>query len=480
MATAFFRCDASASMGSGHVMRCLTLADNLRDKGWQCSFITSEETIQTVPFLSQSGHTILKLQDPVPGKADVMIVDHYGLTRDDETGFRALTERILSFEDLVGRPHDCDVLLDTTYGRKATEYKGCVPDHTQILAGTDYALLRPQFAKMRPVALVRRAQAEGINRIMVSLGSTDPHNTTEKVLNGLALLKIRPAIDIVAGSGNPHLKKLESQIAAMKADGWDIKININVSDMAGMMSATDLAIGAGGTTSWERCCLGLPTLLIEIADNQKDVAAALHKQGCVQNLGWHEDLTPAALVQAINNLTPAILKTMAEKAAQLCSGRGADAVVPALLPPWGKDAITLKFMTAADTERLFQWQCLPETRKYANNPEAPSWEGHKAWMTNMLNNPDRYSYVIQSQGKPAGMIRLDRTDDKTRIFIISILLDPEFYGRGVASAALRLARQIEVSAVFKAQIMAENKASRALFERLNFVPINETWYTQTP
>ena len=310
MPTAIFRCDASTTIGSGHIMRCLTLANYMKELGWTCIFSTFPETLKAAPALVNSGYEVIA---PNALKhCDVMVVDHYELSAPDETAFRASAKKIIVIDDLADRSHDCDVLLDQTYGRVANDYKDLTPKNAAILTGSEYALLRPEFQKLRPTSLKRRDLSQGkIERVLIAILQTNLNLT----------------VDVVIGGGNPHLESLRQQIKSM---GPDIHLHVNVSNMAALMVQADLAIGAGGTTSWERACLGLPTLLIEIAGNQKTISANLHAQGVVINLGWHENITTSNIADALRDLRQSqkLVLKMSQRARELCSGDGASHLAP--------------------------------------------------------------------------------------------------------------------------------------------------------
>jgi len=321
MSIIIFRCDASTAIGSGHVMRCLTLANHMKNQGWTCVFACSPETLKSAPALGVSGYEVVAPN--ILKSCDVMVVDHYGLSASDETAFRKCAKKIIVIDDLADRRHDCDVLVDTTYGRAVGDYQPLVPENAIILTGADYALLRPDFQALRENALTRRDAAHGkIKRILITMGGADPDNVTAKILDSVRQANLAITVDVVAGGGNPHLESLRRQIKSM---GPDIHFHVNTPDMAALMAQADLAIGAGGTTSWERACLGLPTLLIEIADNQKTIAANLHAQGAVINLGWHENIAASDIARALQNLfqNPAQVMLMSQKARLICSGEGA-------------------------------------------------------------------------------------------------------------------------------------------------------------
>jgi UDP-2,4-diacetamido-2,4,6-trideoxy-beta-L-altropyranose hydrolase len=479
--TAYFRCDASPEMGSGHIMRCLTLALALQNVGWNCVFLSSSESAETVPALKETG---FDLRPPSwnPPEAEILIVDHYGLDRIYESQARSWARRILVIDDLADRPHDCDILLDQTYGRLAGDYASLVPAQCNVLAGPQYALLRPQFARARARALTRRIGA--VDRVLVSMGGTNIHNITVKVLEGVdAFTDKKLAIDVVLGKGAPYIKAVEERVRNISAKGFHtLRLLSDVQDMADLMAQADMGIGAGGTTSWERCCLGLPSIIIEIADNQRLLARELDRAGAACSLGWHEDVDTEILVRTLKTYLEdnTSVRTMAKKAAALCDGRGLDRILPffpkAQIDKDGR-VISLRFAEYDDAEMIYDWQKLPETRQHFRDTRTPAWEEHRAWMDKILKDPSFRTYIIECARKPAGLLRLDRREPNLH-FEISLLLDPAYKGKGVAAASLRLARSIMPGAEFFAEILPENKLSAVLFQRAGFYAIGGSWYKQ--
>lgn len=323
---AIFRCDASSTIGSGHVMRCLTLSEYMRERGWNCIFSVSQGTEEAVPMLSKSAFPVVGPDGPFPSdRADIMVIDSYALSAPDEKKYRSVANKIVVIDDLADRPHDCDVLLDQTYACTPDSYSRLVPPDCIILTGTDYALLRPQFLQERGNALQRRQKMNGkIDRLLVSMGGTDPHNILPVILRGVQDSGL--VIDVMIGSGALYLDELKSVINALRSGGTDISLHLDSNDVAGLMSRADLAIGAGGTTSWERCCLALPTILVVVADNQKTISKNLADAEAVYNLGWYAELSPRAVSSAIEHFkhNPDLLYNMSIRAAQICDGNGVE------------------------------------------------------------------------------------------------------------------------------------------------------------
>ena len=284
-----FRADASAEIGGGHAMRCLTLARSLEALGWRCGFAVNDEAGETVPALRHSDTLVLAAGENEPATlrrrwpegVDWLIVDHYGRDAAWEAQCRGWAKAILALDDLADRAHDCDVLLDQTFGRRAEDYSGLTPAESRGPAGREFALLRPGFAAARRESLQRRTGAGGLRRLLVGLGATDPETHSRQVLAGISRSGLPLAVDVVLGAGARHLDDIRKLCATMPQD---TTLHVDASDMPGLMARADLAIGAAGTTKWERCCLGLPSILVVIAENQRRIASSVSATGAAQRL----------------------------------------------------------------------------------------------------------------------------------------------------------------------------------------------------
>jgi UDP-2,4-diacetamido-2,4,6-trideoxy-beta-L-altropyranose hydrolase len=344
-----FRVDASSQMGSGHLMRCRTLALALRDCGHEVSFICRAHQGHLIWLLIEDGFQVSKLdassqpsaldtwlgvtvgQDAEETKRslngwrpDWLIVDHYGLTFDWERSLRPHVGRLMVFDDLANRNHECDVLLDQnlTDDRSQT-YAALLPQHCRCLLGPCYALVRPEFAQHRAESVRRRIHPE-LSNLLVFMGGSDPDDETSKVLDGICGSHQRwLQIDVVVGASYPSMAKLSA-----RAVGWpQLRLHVQTPHMADLMAAADLAITAGGTASWEKCVVGLPSLVAIIGDNQRAGALALHKCGAQITLGDAHLLTPSSYSSALDSIKPESLRKMSSNAALVCDGRGTEKII---------------------------------------------------------------------------------------------------------------------------------------------------------
>lgn len=303
------RTDASVAIGAGHAMRCLTLAEALRAVGAEVCFVCLAAPGDALDLIVSRGFRVHALgaaahwrEDAeqtaralmTRGPFDWVVVDHYGLDSRWESHLRAVVPRILVIDDLADRDHDCDVLLDQNfYADAAQRYVGRVPAGCRLFLGPAHVLLRDEF---REVIRRPRERNGGVGRVLVSFGATDPTGETAKVLAALQALSMPGlACDVVVGAGNQQRERIETQCAALPA----VRCHVQTSHMADLMWAADLAVGAGGSTTWERCILGLPTLTVVTSANQLQLTTDLAAVGVVWYLGRAEALAIADYEAAI-------------------------------------------------------------------------------------------------------------------------------------------------------------------------------------
>jgi UDP-2,4-diacetamido-2,4,6-trideoxy-beta-L-altropyranose hydrolase len=330
-----FVADAGASVGGGHVMRCLTLAAALERAGAHCAFAATPEAAAILD--SYAGPDVVRL--PAPGGdpaalcaaaaqagrawgARVAVLDHYGAGPAEDAVLRAAAGRLLAIEDLR-RQRECDLLLDASLGRLESDYPG-----VQALVGPDFALVRLEFAARRKSALTRRLKAGPAHKVLVSLGLTDVGAITGRVVNALLPALGQQQIEVVLGAGAPSL----SAIKALATQDPRIGLHVGSKDMAHLVAAADIAIGAGGSSAWERCVLGLPTVTLILADNQRANTTALASAGASLMVEVNGHL-PARLKEAFVALAsaPAVRARMSQAAADLCDGLGAERVAARIL-----------------------------------------------------------------------------------------------------------------------------------------------------
>ena len=354
--TVIFRTDASLEIGTGHVMRCLTLALGLSEKGASVSFICREHHGNLIELIRSHGflvhalplhtqvnytkenplepahavwlgcnwqvdveHCHAVLNDPV----DWIIIDHYALDYRWENAMRDKCQKMMCIDDLADRVHECDLLLDQNLGRTRDDYLDLVSPGTKLLLGPQYALLRHEFADWREASLKGRMQPQ-LRHLLIAMGGVDNDNVTEVILNTIDQSKLidLERITVIMGPHAPWLDKIRRLASEVSVS---VTLLSSVNNMAQLMAQCDLAIGAGGTTTWERCSLGLPTVLISLAENQKYISREVGKVGAailcdVQDVE-HE---LGNILRVVSE--PDCLRRLSFNSSQITDGRGMQSV----------------------------------------------------------------------------------------------------------------------------------------------------------
>jgi UDP-2,4-diacetamido-2,4,6-trideoxy-beta-L-altropyranose hydrolase len=352
-----FRVDASQQIGTGHVMRCLSLAEELRKQGVDCRFICRCHPGNLIDQIRQGGFLVHALpfdrnhesddSGPIHAKwigvgwkldadqtkvwlgetvLDWLIVDHYGLDDRWEREMLPHYHRLMVIDDLADRPHACHLLLDQTYGRDASDYSAFVPVACRLLCGTKYALLRPEFGALRSYSLQRRVRP-ALRDLLISLGGVDKDNVTCQVLEALRSCQLLSnlRITVVLGSTAPWRDEVRKLAENMP---WPTRVLIGVKNVAQLMAESDLAIGAAGGSSWERCCLGLPTIMLVLADNQRKVAQELTLSGAAISIDLNQ-VSNRYIGEILAQLTsdPMRLHRMSKSSATIVNGSGVSEVI---------------------------------------------------------------------------------------------------------------------------------------------------------
>jgi UDP-2,4-diacetamido-2,4,6-trideoxy-beta-L-altropyranose hydrolase len=360
-----FRTDSSLQIGTGHVMRCLTLAEALRVSGAECLFICREQEGCSFEQIRQRGFDLYSLPPAIefvksPASvtnqelsysawlgtdwatdaaqtktvidgigADWLIIDHYAIDARWERVLRSMCRKLMVIDDLADRPHECDLLLDQNLGRITSDYSSLVPSDCIVLAGPRFALLRPEFAEFRDYSLRHRTTSK-IDSLLITMGGIDKGDATGKILEALKDCSLPKdcEITVIMGQHAPSLSRVNLLSTEMP---WPTKVKVNVDNVAELMANSNLAIGAGGSTSWERCCLGLPTIIVILAENQMKVADALAKNGCAIVLG-----PPDAISKNLRSLLHMLtidnkLHQMTQSSRTITDGQGVDRIKHILL-----------------------------------------------------------------------------------------------------------------------------------------------------
>lgn len=491
------RADASVNIGSGHIMRCLVLANQLKIHGHHVRFACLPQKGDMIAFIEQKGFEVIQLTPPKKivqlryesdyagwllrsvmsdaldflafvNKADLVVTDHYAIDCEWQAIVRAkLGCKILAIDDLC-RQHAADIILDQTLGRIAEEYSS----EGRVLTGCDYALLNPQFRQLREHAFGKALSAEAL-RILVSMGGVDKPNATLQVLRQLREIP-HFSTTVLLSPKAPHYAEVklycEQHPQITHIDFCD--------DMAGLMLQSDIAIGAPGTSSWERACLGLPSIIVPLADNQAEIARQLVKYKAV--LCMTLDRLQTNLLDCLQRLCDN-WAVFHESNLRLCDGLGVFRVAleaEQLLLAEGA-GLSLQRASVDDIPLIYEWQCHPATRKYALNPATPDWDEHVTWMQKKLQRYQDYFYILSCpRGKKVGVVRLDYR--KEGHYLVSVFIDPSHYGKGIGRQGLQIIDRVHGHVTLHATVLKENVASQRLFESLGYLRENPEKFIRPP
>lgn len=357
-----FRADASVHIGSGHIVRCATLAGALRRSGAEILFVCRALPGNLVSWLEQSDFRVITLE-PVgddidqtaavlaaEGRFDWLIVDHYELDSTWELAMRRYCRRILVIDDKADRRHECDLLLDQNLiASQAARYGEKIPPESGRLFGPSYALLQAEYAALHPKVSFRSGN---IRRLLVFFGGADEHNLTGMALDALRHVgRDDLQIHVVIGSANPNRPSILTLAASMPS----VVIHEAVPSLAPLMIAADLALGSGGATSWERCCMGLPALIVTQADNQVPIARALHERGLAIWLGDVSEISCESLASEISRLVDRGLEQIWSASCHaICDGKGAERVA-SLLYSGSQSELKVQRVSLEEISAMSNW-----------------------------------------------------------------------------------------------------------------------------
>ncbi|NTZ43424.1 UDP-2,4-diacetamido-2,4,6-trideoxy-beta-L-altropyranose hydrolase [Altererythrobacter sp. SALINAS58] len=491
------RVDASLQMGTGHLHRSLSLAQALRALGAQVRFVTRylgvdsaaimrEQRFDAVHVLPASENR--KPDDSIAHAAwaqvhqeddvyqttaeleafdpDWVVVDSYSFDAQWHDSVReALDCRIAVIDDLADRNISADLLIDHNLDDDHDEkYVGVLRRPAKLLGGPQYGLLAPAFARGEKYEFWSEVRGIGI-----FMGGGDALNFTEKVFEAVVAAGFEGALEIVTTSANPHLPRLRK----LTAGRCDTSISVDLPDLVAFFARHDLQIGAGGGATWERCCIGVPSVLIITAGNQNVVAPQLASRGIAATPSQTTVDAIAATIRALID-DPELRRELARKARETVDGNGANRVAVAMLA----DTLTVRPAAAGDSENLFNWRNAPENRVMMNNPEEMDWARHVAWLDRVLSDTARKLFVGEVGGQPVGSIRFDL--EESGATEVSLHLDPGFHSLGLGPHLLAAGEAASGADVFVAKVLEKNRPSQLLFERGGYTrTAPESWRKDT-
>jgi len=478
----------------GHVMRCMALAERLRGRGVSTRFVCRRLEGHLEALLRERGHDVALLPAPpvatagaadgdyaawlgVPQDTDAretvaalagwrpdwIVVDHYALNAVWEHAMRLHADRLLAIDDLEGRAHACDALLDQNFSLSgARRHSATVPEGCRLMLGPRHALLRPEFRELRHAGRRRT----GVQRVFVFFGGTDPGDMTGRALDALSCEDFAGIeLDLVVGANYAGRAALEARAAARPRT----HVHGATARVAELMSGADLAIGAGGGTTWERMCLGLPTILVSIAENQVAACRDLAAAGLARYLGSDRAADVPALRAALRDCIaePEALRAEADSGQALVDGQGAARVAETMFAT-PAEALRLRPARAEDAFAYYAWVNDPEVRRQSLDTQPIAWKQHHAWFLARLDSSASRLCVLEAGDLPVGQIRFDHERGETRI---DYSIDPLFRGRGWAVSLMQLGLREAAGrwqGPIRAQVKDGNIASLAVFRKLGF------------
>jgi len=333
--------NASVSAGGGHLRRCMVLGEALVAAGWKVMLALSDAAFAHLLSATQPKIEVVVVREyaaealaaAFPDGCELLIVDHYGLDASFESACRSWARRILVVDDLADRQHDCDVLVDQTPGRMISDYQALVPSSCKILAGPQYALLHRNFGVLRNP---RRPTSERVQRGLISFGATDPDDMTSVAMEVFQNSGLMVQLDIILGRAAANIETVRA--AAAGFTNGEATLHVEVSDPASIVRHADIAIGAGGVSALERCCLGIPSLIVSVADNQMGNALGIARAGAAMFVGSKSEITlpllEATLLKLANDSRAR--DVMATCGRELCDGLGPERIAHLLQDDWIK------------------------------------------------------------------------------------------------------------------------------------------------
>ena len=416
------RTDASRELGSGHVMRCLTLADLLSSKDVSVQFITRDHQGNLNELIKNKGFDVSVLpnnegerrqtegylnfltttqEDDAAGtiqilekkKIDLLIVDHYALDQIWEKKLRSHTKKLMVIDDLSNRKHECDLLLDQNYSHHKNRYDQLISPSTIRLLGPDYALIRQEFINNE---FVRQHIGENIKRVFIFFGCSDPYNLTTTTLKALTHPKlIHLSLDVVIGSANSFHAEIKNNVERHPS----ATLHIQVENIAELMMNADIAIGAGGTTTWERISVGLPSIVVTTAENQVAHIKNLHHDNYLVWIGNADQVNQQtiykALINAINN--PKNLYECNYKGNHFVVGQSLETLFDLLKNGPQRESFSVRIADISDYKLLLNWDNDPNEQKECISGDFKKRRGNQFSISEQQNEETNFLFMIESK-----------------------------------------------------------------------------------
>ena len=469
------RADASPTIGWGHAIRSLALAQAWIRSGKRATLLSCKLPPPIANEWKASGACVVPLQSQPGTPADAteagraargsgaswVVLDGNIFHADYPRELQSAGLRVLRIDDgsCPAAARCSDIVLNQNVNAIADLYSSGNP-HCILLLGARYALLRQTFLDPWPA----RPLAHRVQRVLVTMGGSDPANVTVKALDALRSIADH-SLEVVAvvGGSNSHLSQLESQITSFPCS---CRIEVSPRDIAQWMAWADLAISAAGTTCWELAHLGLPSVLVACAQDQLPVADYLHEHGYALSLGWHLEVSAGAIAQAVTDLSEFPERRAALSAAgkSLIDGKGGERVSRTMTA-----RVTLRRATKADIDLLWTWANDPPARAASFSTDSIPWETHQRWFEEKLSDPNCLLYIGELPDTSVGQVRIDCKGTEG-VLSVSVASNQRGigYGHALLVRACQVAFETRGLTRIHAYIKPENKASVRLFQKAGF------------
>ncbi|MDO8651862.1 MAG: UDP-2,4-diacetamido-2,4,6-trideoxy-beta-L-altropyranose hydrolase [Undibacterium sp.] len=508
------RVDASVQIGTGHLMRCLTLANQIKILNGEVVFICRHLPDSLATLVEQNGHTVRRLlpvtltnttdlvdsdsnenlpshahwlhatwqQDAYAtkevlsefGELEYLVIDHYALDARWESALRPYVSKIMVIDDLADRQHDCDLLLDQNYYvDQETRYANKLNANTTTLLGPKFALLRPEFSRAKNEMPEDKRNAVDVKRLNICFGGIDATGEILKTLDALEpqFAETNLQVDIVMGNAAPHISLVQERIKKYN----NIHLHIAPPNLAQLMATADLGIGAAGSMSWERASLGLPSIAIALADNQLRLGIDAAQLGLHLFLGHYSQVTTEKIRTAFTIMLDNcyLRQSFSMRSGLIVDDKGKERVAKYLVKP----KISLRLCQESDCLMVYQWRNAEINRLNSHQTGDISYTTHEAWFLSSLNRQDRYLLIGGDTSGDLGVLRYDKYPD---YWMTSVYLVPGRHGHGLGDAFLKagldwMNSQCGSSCHIRAEIKSNNAASHAVFKKAGYSPIFTTY-----
>ena len=503
---AVFRVDASLKIGSGHVMRCLALANTLKNNHFIVEFICRKHDGNLINRICEEGFKVHELQLGIENNTDRklehsswlgasqkqdaehcikalhnesvdwIIVDSYALDEDWHGSLKPYCSRLMVIDDLANRNYQCDILLDQTFGRDKTDYMNRVPSNCQRLVSSKYALLRPEFADLRHESLARRKHHE-LNHLLINIGGIDVTNITEIILDHLKISDLEKELNItiIMGENAPHIQSVRNKAAELKQQ---TKVLVGVKNMAQIMASADIAIGASGSTTWERSCLGLPSIQLVISTNQEYLAQILHNNKIIKLIQDVKEIS--YLLQSAQDWMKGVGTLCAEICAGLGTSRAFNKMTNKIILLKDFDEIELCNYTNLDqndASLALQMRNHEEIRSWMYNQKHIPLPEHLSFIDKLATQTKTRYFLVKQKGHVIGSINFSKIQYGNSVdfgIYVNPLSQSKGLGKVLEAAGCEYAfKDLGVEKI-NLEVLESNKKAIDFYTRCGYEFVNKT------